>query len=239
MEFKIASANISVAAVKHRPRDVQQALEGLFEHHGVTSVGIQEGGEGRKLIRAAARAVDASVYFGEGRDGEDSTPIIYLNSVKNPKFSSVQLTERTPAGHGSVVDVLHPKYLVTVKYGVPGSLVRVKHNNTHGIVSQQVEINGRVAQKQFRNTAFVVQRQKGARFVSMDGNALPGAANLAPLARELQSSQKHLGEIDTKGNRPIDDIYSINQKGVYVPKSHFTVKNPGDHLWYVLVGNLG
>jgi hypothetical protein len=236
-QISIASANISVAAVKHRPAKLQQALEGLFADHGVVSAGLQEAGQAHKVVRAAAHAVGADVFWGEGRPGEDSTPIVYLKSLKNPKFSSVKLTDRTDGANAGAVDTLHPKYLLTVKYGF--NRKRIKHSNLHGIVSQQYPKNDRVAEIQFRKAAAAVKRQKGIRFVSGDFNALPGEQNLAPLAHILVSSQKKLGPINTHKDRAIDDIYCINEKGLFVPKKHFTVLNPGDHKWYVLTGNVG
>lgn len=233
--LRVGSANLSVKAVKRRPEKVQKFLEEMFTVHGCQSVGIQEGGQARSVILAAARAVDASVYFGEGRPGEDSTPVMYLNSVRNPKFSSVQLTTRTPGDHRGAVDVIHPKYLVTVRYGFGGR--RVKHNNLHGVVSQHLGINDSVAEKQFNAAARVVAQQRGPRFVSGDFNALPTNPNLIPFKRAgLVSSQVRLGTLPTRGRRAIDDIYCVNTKGIYVPKKHYTVKNPGDHLWYVLEG---
>lgn len=223
MTLNVCTFNLSVAAAKHHPTVLCQQLAKIMREHDV--VLMQEAGQARTVVIAAARAAGHEVTFGRGLPGQSSTPVSVRGDL-HAWFDAHVLSGRRFVGRGAGPDTAKAKHLLTATFSIDGQTVTV--GNVHAYASQQNQPRALAAVLQFTRALAALSKHDGALFIGGDLNAIPGARTLAAFRRGgLRSTQRRLSEVGTHGKRAIDDIYF--QPSKCKPVERDAVQTVSDH----------
>lgn len=208
----IGTINLSVHAVKHRPADL---IRDLMRVAGMCDVLlIQEAGAARALVQRAARGAHRDVWFGDGKTGQASTPVMVRRTLPY-HFRAYELHGRRWMGPGAGPDWAKPKFLMVAVLSIAGERVNV--GNIHATPSTYRPLRAALALLQFRRSAQALKRLPGWSFAGGDLNQnrlLERLPLLRPWRRiGLRSSQRRLGPVSTMKRRAIDDVYFPTEKG--------------------------
>ena len=229
--FTVAAANLSVAAVEHKPDSVIRDIIDMLKQADI--VLATEAGMAGKIL-ARLEKMGYNVFQPDNMPGQKDTAII---SVPKPRRSaSDYLTPATDVGDaGAGPRVIHAKWLNRNKYRLFGRTVWI--GVLHTTPSIYIKKRYILARTQFSRAGAVVQRVAKWFIVGGDLNSSPGESVRDPLQNAgMVSTQTELGILDTMGNRSIDDQYYTRKrskgKRKFQAVNHWTKKGVSDHLYY-------
>jgi hypothetical protein len=217
-QLRVGTHNLSIAAVKRHPDQVKSNLKKLLNEFDV--IGLQESGAAEHIINAVCKETGHKVFYGFGKTGQASDPILYRKELDVVDKRSFPLTGRVFMGaRGAGARLFSkPKFLLVLTIKFNGKTVHVA--NQHVTPSIFIPIRFRLASKQIRRASAAVNQFHGPKFITGDFNAVVGHRIFGPFRNTgLHSANKASGTIPTHGSRAIDDVWYKN--AVLVEHKHW------------------